>query len=136
MSYTLGDADMTDASYANTQSPSCGYTETVTVTNLPSFATHNSGAQDFTIQKFDDRSKVGTYTVTITHTIQEPTDYTKTAFIEHKIEYDFTIEILDPCETTTINAMTINNMQAEVDGSAAVQALAAPTDSVAYANGD
>ena len=74
--------------------------------------------------------------MTISHTIQEPTDYTKTSFIEHKVEYDLTIEILDPCETTTIEAMTINNMQAEVDGSAAVQALAAPTDSVALANGD
>ena len=56
---------MTDGTYAFEQSPFCDYTETISVTNLPSFATHNSGSKDFTVASTADKSFVGEHVVTI-----------------------------------------------------------------------
>ena len=39
--YFVSDPMLTDGPYAFAQNPACGYDETVTVSNLPAFATHN-----------------------------------------------------------------------------------------------
>ena len=41
INYNIGTSTITDGEYKFLQSPICGYSETVTVTNLPIFANHN-----------------------------------------------------------------------------------------------
>jgi len=40
---------LTTGSYTFGEDPICDYPETVTVTNLPAFAVHNSVSADFTV---------------------------------------------------------------------------------------
>jgi len=47
--YVLGTPDLTEGSYIFDELPFCGYPETVTLTNLPAFVTHNAGTSDFTV---------------------------------------------------------------------------------------
>ena len=63
--YNVNQATLTDGSYVFDESPVCNYPETVTVTNLPAFATHNELTSDFTIPQTNDLSLIGEYTVTL-----------------------------------------------------------------------
>ena len=47
--YNVNQATLTDGKYVFDETPFCGYQETVIVTNLPAFATHDEGTSDFTI---------------------------------------------------------------------------------------
>ena len=47
--YNVNQSTLTDGSYIFDESPICNYPETVTVTDLPTFATHNELTSDFTI---------------------------------------------------------------------------------------
>ena len=76
MQYFIGDATMTGNLYGFEQDMACGYTETITVTGLPAFVTHNEAAKDFTIPQTSDLSLIGVYTVTIRSEISVPDDYT------------------------------------------------------------
>jgi len=70
INYTLGDASKTFGSYQFSQSPNCGYVETVSVTGLPigPYLTHNLVSRDFTIVKtsISDLALLGVYDATIT----------------------------------------------------------------------
>lgn len=76
------------------------YPETLTVTNVPTFATHNLATADFTVNQFTDLSKLGEYLVHIKSQISVPKDYTKTTFTIMNVEYDFPIRV-QPCLVTT-----------------------------------
>ena len=91
--YNVNQADLTDGRYVFDEDPSCGYAETVTITNLPDFAIHNEGTSDFTIPKNGDLDLIGEYTVTIRSEIQVPTDHTQTTFTTMVVEYDFVIQV-------------------------------------------
>ena len=47
--YAIGALSLTGGSYAFVQTPECGYDESVTILNLPSFLTHNEATADFTV---------------------------------------------------------------------------------------
>ena len=47
--YNVNQATLTDGFYVFDENPVCNYPETVTVKNLPAFATHNELSSDFTI---------------------------------------------------------------------------------------
>lgn len=64
------------AGYEFTQTAACGYTETITIENLPSFVNHNDFARSFTVLT-DDYASVADYTATITSTIEVPDDWTQ-----------------------------------------------------------
>ena len=49
MEYEIGASGITDGYYVFTESPACGYTNTMIITNLPSFMTHDEGSSEFTI---------------------------------------------------------------------------------------
>ena len=49
ITYNIGDPALTDGLYAFEETPVCGYPETVTLTNLPTFVTHNEANSDFMI---------------------------------------------------------------------------------------
>ena len=53
-----------------------------------------------------------------------------------EVNHDFVIEMLDPCENTVLDAFPVNNMQTAVHGTADVQLLSIPTDSIASLYGD
>ena len=64
MIYKIG-APMMTMQYSFDESPFvCDYEETLTVTNLPSFMTHDERLGEFNIQT-SDRKLVGEYTVTV-----------------------------------------------------------------------
>lgn len=95
------------------EDPPCFYPETVTLTNLPAFVTHNEATSDFTIPQNNDLSLIGEYTVTIRSEISIPDDYTMTTYTTLFVEYDFVI-LVEPCvvntytETTKIFAIIYN----------------------------
>ena len=45
----VGNSAITEGNYEFTQGDVCNYPQTITVTNLPPFATHNEVSRDFTI---------------------------------------------------------------------------------------
>ena len=52
--------------YQFDQDPACGYSQTVTIDNLPAFVSHNAPiSSDFSIEQISDVSLVGSYPVTI-----------------------------------------------------------------------
>ena len=65
ISYTIGDADLTDGTYSFTQTPDCMYGEFVDLTNLPFFTLHNTGTKDFTVFQTENRALKGSYTVSL-----------------------------------------------------------------------
>ena len=80
--YNIGAPDLLNVSpYVFDEDPVCNYSETVTLTGLPAFVTHNAQtSDDFTLPQNDDLSLIGSYTVTIRSEIQVPTDHTQTVF--------------------------------------------------------
>ena len=65
MSYSIGSPSMTSSQYVFDEDKPCGYEETVTVTGMPNFMTHNEDTSDFTIASNPDLSLIGSYTVTV-----------------------------------------------------------------------
>ena len=63
--YNIGALTLTDGLYIFDEDPVCNYPETVTLTNLPSFVTHNEPTSDFTVPQTADLGLLGEYTVTI-----------------------------------------------------------------------
>ena len=74
--YNIGALTITDGLYVFDEDPVCNYPENVTLTNLPSFVTHNEASSDFTIPQTGDLSLLGEYTVTIKSAICVPDDHT------------------------------------------------------------
>ena len=59
ISYNIGDATFQGGKYFFDEDPVCNYPETVTLTNLPTFVTHNTPSSDFTIPKTNNLSLLG-----------------------------------------------------------------------------
>ena len=60
ISYNIGSPGLINiGSYIFEEDPVCNYPETTTVTNLPTFVTHNEETSDFTISKINDLSLLG-----------------------------------------------------------------------------
>ena len=85
--YNVNQATLTDGLYIFDEDPVCNYPETVTVTDLPVFATHNEQNSDFTILQNNDLSLIGEYTVTLKSEIQVPDDHTQATFTPFFVEY-------------------------------------------------
>lgn len=98
--YNIGAPQLTDGYYVFDEAPVCNYPETVTITNLPTFASHSEPSSDFTIPKNSDLDLIGEYTVTIRSEIYVPIDYTKDDYRTMFVEYEFDIQI----EECIINA--------------------------------
>lgn len=73
--YIIGDPAVTSEQYLFTQTPSCGYDQTYTVTGLPTFATHQTAQRNFLVPQTLDLSLAGIYTVTVRADTSQPTDY-------------------------------------------------------------
>ena len=77
ISYHVGEPGLTAiGSYKFDENPVCNYQQTVTLTNLPSFITHNDITSDFTLPEITDLNLIGSYMITIRSEIQVPEDYT------------------------------------------------------------
>ena len=70
---TIGDPMTTSGVYSTLQTPNCGYPETVNVTSLPSFVTHDSSSKNFSFQT-SDPNDIGEHTVRLVSTIRVPDD--------------------------------------------------------------
>jgi hypothetical protein len=105
ISYNVGAPSLTSPKYTFDESPPCLYPETVTLTNLPSFVTHNLATSDFTIPQTFDLALIGEYKVHIRSEISIPDDYTKTKYTTKVAEYDFFIW-MEPCLVTNYTATT------------------------------
>ena len=82
--------------YTFDEEPFCGYPETVTLTNLPTFLTHNEDSSDFTVQESSDLSLIGEYTVNIKSEIRPPKGPWKVKFHTFEVSYDFLV-VIEPC---------------------------------------
>ena len=89
--FGVGAPDRTDGAYSFGEDPICNYDETVTVSGLPSFVSHNSSNSDFTLTEISDLSLIGEYVITIKSQICVPDDYTNTSCTVMADEYDFSI---------------------------------------------
>ena len=94
---------MTDGHYIFDEDPVCKYPETVTVTNLPAFVTHNEPSLDFTIPQNNDLGLIGEYIVTLRSEIQVPDDSSKATYTTMFVEYDFVIQV-EECLIDTYSA--------------------------------
>ena len=105
ISYNIGASEISNISpYVFDEDPVCKYPETVTLSNLPIFVTHNGPtSNDFTVPYNDDLALIGSYIVTIRSEILIPDDYTKTSFTTMSDEHDFTV-IIEPCLVSTYEA--------------------------------
>ena len=102
LSYFIGDPTLTDGPYEFTQDLACGYDETITVSNLPAFATHRTASADFQIPATSDLSLIGVYLVNIKADICVPDDHTKATCTPWVVQYDFEIR-MEPCQTTSFD---------------------------------
>ena len=95
ISYNIGASELTNVSpYVFDEDPVCGYPETVTLTDLPVFVTHNGPtSDDFTVPFNNDLALIGSYVVTIRSEISIPDDYTKTTFTTMSAEHEFLVLI-------------------------------------------
>jgi len=101
---------MNSGAYSFDEDTNCNYPETVTVTNLPAFATHNPATADFTIDYLEDLNLVGEYVVTIRSEICVPDDYTGATCTLMAGEYQFSI-FIEPCSVTTyIDTTTVTSI--------------------------
>ena len=114
MSYTIGDSGIVSDQYVFTQVPACAYPMPITVTGLPSFATHDATAQTFAIAKTEDLSLHGVYDVAIRAEVLQPTDHTKTEFLTLSRDYTFQIEMVDPCFASSFELFVISDIQYSV----------------------
>jgi hypothetical protein len=108
--YVLGTANLTDGHYVFDEVPFCGYSETVSLVGLPSFATHNLSTSDFTVPLNGDLSLIGEYVVTIKSEILVPTDYKKISFTPMSVSYNFSI-FVEPCIVTKLIATSISKVE-------------------------
>ena len=113
MSYNIGAPTLTTDAYSFIEDPACAYPETVTLTGLPVFVSHDEPGSSFSIPQTGDLSLIGSYTVTVRSEISIPTDFTLTSF---DVLFDeFTFEILvEPClvasytDTTRVTEIRYN----------------------------
>ena len=90
--------------YKYDQDPACGYSQTITLTDLPTFMTHNEPtSKDFSIDQIDDLSLVGEYIVTIKSEIEVPDDYTMSTFSTLVSEHKFSV-FVNPCVVESFEA--------------------------------
>lgn len=101
--YNIGASTLTDGLYEFDEEPVCNYPETVTLTNLPTFVTHNEASSDFTIPQTGDLSLLGEYSVTIRSEICVPEDHTQSTCTTMHVEYDFVV-VMQPCIVDTYTA--------------------------------
>ena len=99
-SYTIDSDELKSFLYLFTQTPTCGYSETIEVVGLPSFMTHNSDTTDFSI--FSDKlSDEGKYEVTVISTIEVPEDYSRGTTKTLTAQVDFTVTVGAVCGSTS-----------------------------------
>ena len=108
ISYSIGATDLLKVgAYGFDQDPVCGYAETVTLTNLPAFVTHNAPTTaDFSVPQTSDLSLIGSYTVTIRSTICVPDDHTQITCTPIYAEQDLLVQI-EPCKVSAFEATTM-----------------------------
>ena len=112
--FSVGDETPTLLPYQLQQVTNCGYQVTTSLSNSHSFMTLNQDASqiEFFTSSMDD---INTYTVTISSTIQVPTDYTRAEFVDMTAEQSIQVEILDPCSQTVFNSFSITDMQITIN---------------------
>lgn len=74
LTYIIGEELLLSPIYVFEESPQCNYLETVTVTDLPSFAVLKESNERFEVPQTEDLTLAGTYKVKIRSEIQVPID--------------------------------------------------------------
>ena len=144
--YTVGDATTTLGPYTLIQDDDCGYVPTQVLLVQapsdtlpdPSWFTFNSNSNDFLITKTEELDYVGTYNLKVEATIQVPDGFDGN-FLPRVVEIPFVMEVLNPCESTVLEAFTIPDMETSVlAANPAIEIVTelVPQDSVSQALGD
>ena len=93
LTYNIGAPEMLNVGpYVFDEDPVCNYPETVTLTDLPVFVTHNAPTtDDFSIPQTADLALIGSYPVTIRSEICVPDDHTLATCTPFEVDYDFKV---------------------------------------------
>ena len=118
MIYTVGQPAITSSQYSFTQSPNCGYEETLSITGVPSQVDHDLTNRDFTVRQTFDDADAGAYVVSVRSSFQVPTDATESSFQNFEVSYDFTI-FIEPC--------AVNSYDVSLSVGVLTQAFSAPS---------
>ena len=78
----------------------------------------------------------GVYPVNVIATVYEPTDHTFSTYNELQADFDFSITVTDPCETTVMGAPTTYDMSTSVFGELDETYMDEGTDTVSELLGD
>ena len=101
ITYNIGAAGLFNVgAYIFDEDPVCNYPETVTLTDLPAFMTHNEASSDFDLPLQTDLALIGSYLVTIRSEISVPDDFSAASFTTLFVEYTFTV-FVEPCLVST-----------------------------------
>ena len=111
MTYRIGNPTQKGGNYEYFIDDSCkNYAQTIALTGLPGFVTHNEESQDFTIDYTEDVTLAGIYEVTISSVILIPDFPVQTTFTAVTHNYDFIIDVQDPCVLTFLDLVTVHPM--------------------------
>ena len=131
MTYRIGNPAQRGGNYEYFISGSCqNYAQTIALTGLPEFVTHNEESQDFTIEYTEDVTLAGIYEVTISSIILIPDFPVQTTYTAVTHNYDFIIDVQDPCVLTFLDLVSVYPMHRFVGQAASVQTVGAVTDFV------
>ena len=111
MLYTVGQPSITSEINAFVQNPKCGYPETLSITEVPWFVSHDKSSFSFTVPYMSVNDSVGAYSVRIRNSISVPNDATKVSSTPYEVDYTLKIYI-SPCavksytQTRTVGIIT------------------------------
>lgn len=111
IAYVIGDVGGAQSTaYSFEEDPQCNYTQTITILGELPFFQHKVDEKSFEVYETEDFALEGVYTVTVRSEIEFWSDYSKSSTIVVSEEFDFTINMINPCRTTVLTPMTINDM--------------------------
>ena len=137
MVYTIGDVGgALSSAYSFAEDTQCNYPQTVTVTGEHPLFKHNADDQTFEVFETQDLALEGVFTVTVQSEIEFWADYTMTSTINIFEEFTFTIEMVNPCHSTILEPMTVNDMTQFVSDPEMSTVVVNSQDSISQTLGD
>ena len=135
ISYSLATPATTGAQYTFLEDLACGYDQSITVTGLPAFASHDQTLRQFSVETSDPSDKQ-TYTVVVESIIDVPVTYERQDFNQVTALVTFDIIVQSECDSTELDDFVVFDITVSVDDDAEEQTLNEVQDSVSRALGN
>ena len=139
IAYNVGAPTLKSPIYSFVEDPACFYPETVTLTGLPDFVTHNEDSKDFTIERVSDMSLEGTYQAQITSKISMPTSAVDPTPIIMTTDTVVEFVLVDPSRSSEMLEWSQERVEVEFDAAEPLVVNLQPAkdqSSLDFGNGD